>query len=299
MSLATLDLSSIQRNSVLTEARSSLPYPVARSVRKLQLAGDAREMYDVALRTAETLATVLGITGAAWARHRGVTTEALDKLEVAYVTRGVSQGHWIDVARSMESPLAREEGPVPGMADALRRGKGGSGLLYDLDQLVAEWNRWAHGAGPRNKPEAAERLAETMPHLERALERASFLTEWPWVLIEKSQWRRRERDFLVSASRAMGDHPDFDHMSITTTETLADDIFYILSPTGAIDLTPLVVIRPCPTCHQREVAYADKLDKNKGVSLKTFDRGHVLYEPSLVDEIRTIAHPHGNASDAI
>lgn len=84
----------------------------------------------------------------------------------------------------------------------------------------------------------------------------------------------------------MGDHPDFDVMSFYADQPLADDNFYLMTKQEPIDLTPLVVIRPCPTCHQSEVAHADRFDSSKGLMLKTFDRGHVFYDQLLVEEVK-------------
>jgi hypothetical protein len=172
------------------------------------------------------------------------------------------------------------------MAGALKLGRGGTGLVADLTQFTEERNLWAHGGGPHNRVEAAERVAVLMPVLERILERSAFLAETPWVLVDDSKLRRREGDFQVQASKAMGDHPDFDYLELITSQPLAEDVFYLLSPHGPIDLTPLVVMRQCPTCHQREVAYADRIDSKHGVALKTFDRGHLLFDATLVEEAR-------------
>ena len=184
--------------------------------------------------------------------------------------------------------MARHTQPLVGLAEALKKGKGGSGLVADLTTLVQERNRWAHGAAPRNELEASERLESVFPVLERAFDRARFLSDSPWVLTNDTRFRRREGDFEVHASHAMGDHPDFEHVTFVSTRPLAEDVFYLRTGGDFLDMTPLVVMRQCPTCHQREVAYADRLDAREGVSLKTFDRGHVLFDRGLVDELRTV-----------
>ena len=63
-------------------------------------------------------------------------------------------------------------------------------------------------------------------------------------------------------------------------------------------MTPLVVMRQCPECHQREVAYADRLDAREGVSFKTFDRGHVMYDSTLVEELRALALGEGRGTQS-
>jgi len=143
--------------------------------------------------------------------------------------------------------------------------------------------------------EAAERVQRLRPILERALTAADFLGNCDWVVTRQSRYRRRERDFDVTAVRAMSDHPDFEVVSFLAAHPLADDVFYMLTPDGAIDLTPLVVLRQCPQCRQPEVSYADRLDGREGVALKSFDRGHTLFDRTLIDEIRRITAGSGSA----
>jgi hypothetical protein len=285
-----LDTSKVRDSKTMSQARLVMPYPVARAVRAVQQATDMRDTYEAVLRAAEALSVVLGVTAAAWARQYEVTTPQLQELQQAFDGQGVSQGHWVQVVASVERPMSRHSQAVPGMTEALKLGKAGSGLVADLKDLVGERNRWAHGGAPRNGLEAAERLQITLPIFERALERALFLAESPWLLTTDVKLRRREGDFQIHASRAMGDHPDFERVTFTGPQPLAEDVFYLRTPDGAIDMTPLVVMRPCPTCHQQEVAYADRIDRRDGVALKTFDRGHVLYDGSLVEELRNLVH---------
>ncbi|RZU32490.1 hypothetical protein BKA19_2185 [Blastococcus saxobsidens] len=265
----------------------------------MQQSGDLKDAYENVLRAAETLSIVLGIISTIWAREHHVLTPELDQLQRGFA-RGVAWGHWLDVVRSIDRPMARHESALPGMADALKLKKGKTGLEPDLRQLLHERNRWAHGAGPRNNLEASERLGGVAPAFLRAVEAARFMAESPWLLVHDVKLRRREGDFHVQALSAMGDHPDFEHRSFTSPTPLAEDVFYLQSADGALDLTPLVVMRPCPTCHQKEVAYADRLEGKNRVALKTFDRGHVLVDDTLADEVRALvrSEPAPETSEA-
>jgi hypothetical protein len=49
----------------------------------------------------------------------------------------------------------------------------------------------------------------------------------------------------VIAELAMGDHPEFERTTFVSGMPLADDTFYALTPTGALDLTPFIVMRYC------------------------------------------------------
>jgi hypothetical protein len=280
-----LDTSNVRESDTLTRARSSLPYPIARAARAVQLSTDMKDTYEATLRAAEAVSIVLGITAATWARDNEITTPELEQLKEALRGRGASQGHWQKAAKSVERPMYQHPAEIPGMVDALKTGKGGSGLVADLRELLEERNLWAHGGGPHSRVEAAERTGRFLPVLEHVFEKVAFLSDVPWILVNDVKLRRRERDFHIQAARAMGDHPDFDYQELTTPQPLAEDVFYLLTPHGPVDLTPLVVMRQCPTCRQREVSYADRIDRKNGVALKTFDRGHLLFDASLTEEM--------------
>ena len=201
-----LDMSAVRTSEVLSRSRSGMPYPVARAVRAIQSATNARDVYDGVLRASEALIVVLGVVSTTWAREYAVRTPQLDDLGRAILGGGVSQGQWVQALASVERPMLEHPHALAGMTGALKRGKAGSGLIADLTELVQERNRWAHGSAPRNDLEASERLRVVLPVLERALDRAQFLTESPWMLTIDSRYRRREGNFEVHASRATGDH---------------------------------------------------------------------------------------------
>lgn len=283
--------------SALAVARETLPYPIARAARAVQLATEPMDAYRALLRCSEATAIVLGVTATAWARQHGVLTKELRALHDAYLQRGVSQGHWLDAARSLERPMSTHSEAPPGMAEAMRARKGAGGLLADLKDLLHERNSAAHGGEPHDRMEAAERNDRLRPLLERSLNRASFLNASPWVVTRSTRYRRREGDFEVVALRAMSDHPDFEVVTLITAQPLAEEVFYLLTPTATIDLTPLIVLRHCALCRQAEVAYADRLDKTRGVSLKTFDRGHALFDTDLSDDVQHLFSPPNDSAN--
>ncbi|MGH3902698.1 MAG: hypothetical protein ACRDTE_00615 [Pseudonocardiaceae bacterium] len=274
---------------VLTEARE-LQFPVARAVRALQLATDPKGQYEALLDVADALSVTLGTTVAAWLRHRGVGQEALGSLHEAYVTKGVSQGGWHQLLGQAIRVAGDDEEASPGLRSASQRTKGGT-LLTHLGVLVQERNRWAHGARPRNSAEAARRVTELQPTLEAALSGSGFLADMPWVLTHSSSYQPLSGEFQVIAFRAMGDHPEFERQNLTSAMPLADDGFFVLGKQTPIELSPLVVMRYCETCHQQEVCYADRLDPKLGTSLKSFDRGHVIFDPTLDEEVQTLIEP--------
>lgn len=285
-----LSLESLASSSVLKSARSAMPFPVARAIRMTQLAADRRAQYDGIIEASEALTLTLGITAAAWMRTRGISNEALLELQQSFKGSGVSQGRWLGVIRETSEALGQGVEPIYGLRAALRRGKRGSGLVSDLEILLQERNRWAHGARPRNLVEAGVRALELGPVLERAVERAAFLSNGAWVLTESSSYGR-DQNFSVSASTVMGDHPEFERMRFVSTGPLIDQTFYLLSGEGPIDLTPYVVMRYCDTCRQREICHADKLDRTHGVALRSFVSGHVIFDRSLVADVEALTAP--------
>lgn len=217
----------------------------------------------------------------------------MTELARAYLGRGVSQGHWLDVAREAERQSSKSTMALVGLADGVRQRKGGSGLLLDLRELLEERNRWAHGAKPATPAEANMRSREYRVRLDHALADSSFLSDSPWVLIEGGSYDRREHAFRIRSQRAMGDHPEFERFVFTSNTPLADDTFYLVGSGGVIDLSPFVAMRFCEMCRQPEMFYADRLDKKRGTSLKSFARGHVLFDPDLDSDLLDLARSSG------
>jgi hypothetical protein len=214
----------------------------------------------------------------------------------AFLHSGVSQGRWLAVLNDARPLLATNDG-VDGLAIALQRRKRGAGLLADLEVLLQERNRWAHGARPRSAVEAGLRLLEIGPALERALESALPFADAPWLLTQSSSYQRKGT-FAVAALRAMGDNPEFERTHFESPVPLLDETFYLMTSRGPIDLTPLVVMRYCNTCHKSEVVYADKIDDRYGVALKSFASGHVIFDSALVGDVQALLGPSEPPSSA-
>lgn len=274
-------------DNVVDRSRVALPYPTARAARSLSLVGTARDEYEAVLVASEALTLTLGLTVAAWAKAEGLDS-SLANLHAAYLDRGVAQGHWHDAIRDVAKASVGHQYALVGLQEALRLGKGGSGLLKDLRTVLEERNRWAHGARPQNPAECGSRVSEFRPALERALVKSLFLEQMPWILVESSSYDRLEGNFEISGYKAMGDHPEFERIVFKSNVPLANDNFYVKVRARFIDLSPFVVMRYCETCRQPEVFYADRVDSKQGVCLKSFGRGHVIFDPSLTREIQTL-----------
>ncbi|TFV62524.1 hypothetical protein E4P41_07110 [Geodermatophilus sp. DF01-2] len=260
---------------------------MARTVRALQAAPTAKEQYESLLEVADALSISAGAVAAAWLRSVDPAIEGLTSLRRAY-DRGVTQGSWHDVLRAAAQRAVDTPDAVPGLSKVHRSARGRGSLLGNLQALVEERNRWAHGSAPRTNPEAAERLAGLLPRLEAALDQAMFLKESPWVVTRSSSYRSRERVFDVFVWWAMGDHPEFEKGRITSAAPLEDGRLYMLvCRERCVDLTPFVVQRHCEVCRSIELFHADRLPRGNatGVVLKSFGSGHAMTDDSLGDDL--------------
>jgi len=295
--ISTAQMIDLQASSVLFEARENLPYPIARAARSVQLASDPLEQYQYLIDLGEALTLTLGMLSTAWLRREDPGNEALEMLHSQLRLRGVSQGHWHSVTQAAEKLMVSSAHPIPGFVDGVRsRKKDALGAVDALKRVLSERNRSAHGARPHNRAEAAHRNRDLAPDVLAAIERVTFLSATPWVLVEGLSFRRHDQLWDARLRVAMGDHPEFDLSIQVVSQPVANDTFYVLTDTGPLDLSPLLVLRFCEVCRQPEVCYADRVDDQHGVSLKSFARGHQVFDRDLVVEVDSIAAPAPAAS---
>ena len=276
---------------------SSLPHPTARAVRALEQAHTARDRYEAILNAAETLAITLSVTAAALLNGRPPQVDGsqagqreLSALRSAYLSSGgVTFGSWTNWLANLGALANTKPDLIPGLRDAMADRPASPGLLAHLNLLREERNRSAHGNRPHNRQEFDLRVAVLEPHLEAALSRARFLEEIPWLLTVSSSFLPRQRLFKVVASRAMGDHPDFETRTFDWATPVADEMFYVLGPSGPLTLSPFVASRFCSHCQQLEVCYAYKADRRHGpATFKSFDSGHDIPAEELGDDLRSL-----------
>lgn len=278
----------ISLSTALKVARSEFQYPVARAARALQVTKSFKDRYDAMIDTSESLLVTLGIVAISWMRTQQVGSVEIAEFREALTGRGVAQGHWYRLIQALARYDKGSDQSLPGATEAFRRAKKGMSLFSALESLINERNRSAHGGRPRNEIDAKLRMSSFFPALELAIDRSGFLIECPWFLVRSSSYRRADSNFVVTADRVMGDHPDFETCRFESAAPLADDNFYMKISNGLIDLSPFLASRYCDECHEAEVFYADRLDRVKGVSLKSFGRGHAIFDASLRGEIEAL-----------
>jgi hypothetical protein len=287
----------IRQSEALTRARFDLPYPVARAARAVQTTQDPLEQYQYLLDLGEALTVTLGVLSASWLRQHAPLDASLQMLHGSYHLRGVSQGHWHQVTKAAEKAMAASRKEFPGFVQAVRSRRNDVGAVDALKLVLAERNRASHGARPHNRAEAAVRIAELAPSAVQAVDRSGFLREASWVLIESIAFRRGDNLWNARFRLAMGDHPDFDVVTQVISHPLANDTFYVMAEPAPLDLTPMVVMRYCDQCRQPEVCHADRVDERAGVSLKSFARGHQVFDRELLDEVNSLI-PSGSPGKA-
>ncbi|MFE9004754.1 hypothetical protein ACFYOY_21910 [Streptomyces sp. NPDC007875] len=286
---------------LLADARNALPHPVARAVRALQQAYTPKEKYEALLDAAETLAITVSVTAAALLQGQvesrsgsqeygqGLGQYNLSALRKAYLAKGVMFGTWTTWLDKLRPLAADHPDLVVGLHQALQDTPDDPGIVGHLNALREERNRAAHGNKPKSQPESALRVAECTHHLERALTKAQFLKDIPWLFTVSCVYQPRSRTFDVVAEDAMGDHPDFERRTFTWARPVGNELFYLLGPEGPVSLSPFVANLFCSQCRQMEVCYAYKVSKGSGAAIfKSFGRGHEIAAAEMGDEIRSL-----------
>ncbi|MCG0286891.1 hypothetical protein [Streptomyces sp. PSAA01] len=286
---------------LLGDARNTLPHPVARAVRALQQAYTPKEKYEALLDAAETLAITVSVTAAALLQGQvegrsggqehgpGLGQHNLSVLRKAYLTKGVMFGTWTTWLDKLQPLAVGHPDLVVGLHQALQGTPDDPGIVGHLNALREERNRAAHGNKPKSQPESALRVAECTHHLERALTKAQFLKDIPWLFTVSCAYQPRSGTFDVVAEDAMGDHPDFERQTFTWARPVGNELFYLLGPEGPVSLSPFVANLFCAQCRQMEVCYAYKVSKGNGAAMfKSFGRGHEIVAAEMGDEIRSL-----------
>jgi hypothetical protein len=295
---APTDLAPPSPSDDLVAARKSFQHPIARAVRVLQQAHTPRDRYEAILDTAETLAITISLTAAALLRDQiarqdvlagDPASRALAALRRAYTGQGAMFGTWTNWLSNLRPLLEAYPTLIPGLSAALETHTHSPSVVDELNALREERNRAAHRNRPHNMQESALRVAELMPRIEGALRRSRFLENIPWLLTVSCSFQPRLRVFDVMTRRVMGDHPDFEMQNFQWGEPVADDMFYVLGPSGPVMMSPFVASRFCTRCHQVEVCYAYRTGRQEGpATFKSFDSGHDIRAEELGDDLRAL-----------
>jgi hypothetical protein len=265
-------------------------------VRVLQQAYAPRDRYDAILDIGEALAITICVTAAAILRDQiksapsdDPAVRALATLRSAYTGPGAMFGTWTSWLTNLQPLVNQRPGLIPGLSEALEGSAGGPSIVDELNTLRQERNRTAHGGRPHTTHEYAVRVEELMTPVRGALRQAAFLQQSPWLLTVSCSFQPRSQVFDVVTRRVMGDHPDFETQNFTWRQPVADDMFYVLGPTGPVLMSPFVASRFCNHCNQVEVCYAYRTGRREGpATFKSFDSGHDIGVDELGDDLRSL-----------
>jgi type I restriction enzyme M protein len=245
---------------------------------------------------AESAILSIGIFSLAVAAQKAYQLSEVEVWFRALSQGGASLGHWVGIARAVGNEARRTGESVGGLAQATAPRRRGSGLIADLESLVNYRNRVRHGSGPRTRAEIQRGLDTLEQFIFSALESSTFLSRVPWVYINRIRWSSIDHAYTMDCLSLMGDHPDFEPISIKTRQVYADEHLYLeISASELVPIEPFCYLRDCPTCMSAELYYPDHMTSGS-VALKNLDRGHQLDDESIATEIRQWSSP-GEPSD--
>ena len=267
-------------------AQQTLPHPLARVVRRLQMAErkeNPREAYEELLGLAETSTIMLGAVFAAFRRHVGAEDDdefVMWRQKVAQ--GGASMGHWLALARKGSELARRSDHAVGGLAHALRT----SGpLLSALERLLEQRNDDAHGAVPRTPYEFQVRLDNLTPLTVDVLEGLAALTHGEFFYAEALEYQQ-SGTFTVVGRDLTGDHPDFAPWRRSIDEPLPTQQIHVTLGQETFSMGPYCRLIACSICMREELYYPDKT-VGSTLRLRSLERGHgaQLTDPHLVHEV--------------
>jgi hypothetical protein len=87
----------------------------------------------------------------------------------------------------------------------------------------------------------------------------------------------------------MGDHPGLAQEELAFPRPLPrGDLFIDLGGENWVPLYPFVSVKVCPSCRTREIYFIDKWENGR-IKLKSFERGHVEWDPNMVQDLEAWA----------
>ncbi|WP_158674704.1 hypothetical protein [Streptomyces hoynatensis] len=258
------------------------------------------------LDAAETLAITVSVTTAALLRFERtklpqppgapftVADDLLSQLRSSYLNKGAMFGTWTSFLEAVARKGAGLTHAPSALREFLRGAHGSHTAIGSLHNLRNERNRASHGDRPRSEEEAALRVSEHLPFLRSALEIFQPLQQLPWLYIASTAYSPKFGTFDVTALHVMGDHPDFERRRFTWSQPVGNGLFYVLTPEGALPLSPFVSRPFCQQCMQLEICYTYRVAKqNDSAQSKSFDRGHEILVDDLGAEIRDLPDKRG------
>lgn len=265
--------------------RQTLPHPIARAWRQYELQSEPLGRFQEGQRLAGVVVQTLGCLAAASSAADAPGSSALMQLAGKLRRQGPSWGDWLAVIREA-GDVARRQGSDPfGIGKGTATRKGGRGLITDLEDLIAARNDTAHANGPSSVGEATARLSVVEPQLESVLKSLLHLSLNEWLFVDRCDWRRKQEAFEVSATRLMGDHPDFERTQVWVKDPAESNVVYIIPHEGPLlPMHPFLSVRDCEQCHNSELWVLDRVSSST-VKFRSLTTGHKSTAASLAAEV--------------
>ena len=271
--------------------RTQYPYPLAYRWRAVEARARGLEDYQSVLDCAEATICYLALLAIIGAQVPDVHIGKLVAIGRRLVERGkgVGLGDWIAVLREVGTSKHFRDlktFPFPEVLTVLTD-EDTNGAVQRLQEAR---NDQAHGRGPKGAAVVAA-IEDRLPDLERLLQSAEFLTEYPFRFINETK-----RDSLSGLTRIgyrdlMGDHVLVplvwdEHESC---EIEAESVYFV-DRVGRYHLArPWLVWMTCPERRLKGAFHLERYDKKcDTVILKSLEHGHTMVDERLGSVFRAL-----------
>lgn len=300
-------------SETVRRAEERLPYPIAMGLKRYrdihadrhsERVDAALKLLEVTLKLAAALVAKLAllegaVEGQLRERLRGFASPSLgdwlgllrdglrafDRQDLPVVVRELKA--WFD------KPVGAEEGVREALVAlcasiSLKPPDGKLTVARVLDVMVTYRNKGAGHGSRVTDEEYAQRDGCLVTLLSAALGDLRFLSDWPPAYVEDVRMKGGE----PYVSLRVGQGREFELRTVKTTEPLQDQRLYCFhfgldsNPDFALDLSPFVVFRLCPTCRTSQVFFFNAAKRN--VEYLSYQCGHFFMADDPSGELGNI-----------
>ena len=274
--------------SLAFRIRTQYPYPLAYRWREVEARGKGLGGYSSVLACAEATICYLALLAIVGAQVLDVDIGKLVEIGRRLMERGkgIGLGDWIAVLREVGTSKRFRDLKTFPFPEVLT-------VLIDEDtndavqRLQEARNDQAHGRGPKGAAVVVA-IEDRFADLERLLQSAEFLVEYPFRFIDETRRDSLSGLTLIGYRDLMGDHAlvplgSDEHES---SEIEAKSV-YFLDRAGRYHLT-----RPWVTCLERQqpaTFHVERYDKKSDtVTLKSLEHGDTIVDKRLASALRAV-----------
>ncbi len=278
--------------------RTRYPLPIAWRWRTLEGVRGTQEKTEALVKCYETLICYLGLLSLKLAHSAQTAIAAWDQVKAALSHgRGPTLGDWVNVLQEASGGQFRQIAvgrPLSEVTQFLRDPE-----LNDRQlRLTALRNDRAHDRPPADGTDE-DLLDQALQDLRALLDGASFITNYPLVLVEDTSWDALSQQNVVTYRELTGDHPVAPLSDrVVATPEIESSSLYLLDPGGTmILLRPFLHATPCPTCGLLSTFRLERFDSDGAPELKSLEHGHVVSRPGDLAALQAVGLIHGEGND--